>query len=93
MLAERPRQTDATRSSVRFDPLCPVLAVMAWDVGADLRDALHGHRQVQESVRRGARARRRDPTREGRARGQALRVSLTAANGGDPADSTVYIEA
>ena len=31
MLAEQPRQTDASRSYVRFDPLGPVLAVMPWN--------------------------------------------------------------
>jgi succinate-semialdehyde dehydrogenase / glutarate-semialdehyde dehydrogenase len=31
MLAEQPRQTDAGRSYVRFDPLGPVLAVMPWN--------------------------------------------------------------
>ncbi len=31
MLAEQPRQTDAARSYVRFDPLGPVLAVMPWN--------------------------------------------------------------
>jgi succinate-semialdehyde dehydrogenase/glutarate-semialdehyde dehydrogenase len=30
-LAEEPRQTDAARSYVRFDPLGPVLAVMPWN--------------------------------------------------------------
>jgi len=30
-LAEQPRQTDASRSYVRFDPLGPVLAVMPWN--------------------------------------------------------------
>jgi len=30
-LAEQPRETDATRSYVRFDPLGPVLAVMPWN--------------------------------------------------------------
>ncbi len=31
LLAEQPRQTDASRSYVRFDPLGPVLAVMPWN--------------------------------------------------------------
>jgi succinate-semialdehyde dehydrogenase / glutarate-semialdehyde dehydrogenase len=31
MLAEQPRQTDAAKSYVRFDPLGPVLAVMPWN--------------------------------------------------------------
>jgi len=31
MLAEQPRQIDAARSYVRFDPLGPVLAVMPWN--------------------------------------------------------------
>src|SRR5262249_1211162 len=31
MLAEQPRQTDASRSYVRFDPLGVVLAVMPWN--------------------------------------------------------------
>ncbi len=31
MLAEQPRETDAARSYVRFDPLGPVLAVMPWN--------------------------------------------------------------
>src|SRR5206468_3068210 len=31
MLAPQPRQTDAARSYVRFDPLGPVLAVMPWN--------------------------------------------------------------
>src|SRR5467141_2762751 len=31
MLAPQPRETDATRSYVRFDPLGPVLAVMPWN--------------------------------------------------------------
>jgi succinate-semialdehyde dehydrogenase/glutarate-semialdehyde dehydrogenase len=31
MLAEQPRDTDASRSYVRFDPLGPVLAVMPWN--------------------------------------------------------------
>ena len=31
MLAEQPRQTDASRSYVRFDPLGTVLAVMPWN--------------------------------------------------------------
>ena len=31
MLAEQPRETDASRSFVRFDPLGPVLAVMPWN--------------------------------------------------------------
>jgi succinate-semialdehyde dehydrogenase/glutarate-semialdehyde dehydrogenase len=31
MLAEQPRETDASRSYVRFDPLGPVLAVMPWN--------------------------------------------------------------
>src|SRR5213080_1762950 len=30
-LAEQPRETDASRSYVRFDPLGPVLAVMPWN--------------------------------------------------------------
>ena len=30
-LAEQPRETDASRSFVRFDPLGPVLAVMPWN--------------------------------------------------------------
>src|SRR5216110_16799 len=30
-LAEEPRETDAARSYVRFDPLGPVLAVMPWN--------------------------------------------------------------
>src|SRR2546428_5935769 len=30
-LAERPHESDATRSLVRFDPLGPVLAVMPWN--------------------------------------------------------------
>lgn len=30
-LAEQPRQTDAARSFVRFDPLGPVLAIMPWN--------------------------------------------------------------
>src|SRR5439155_25749282 len=30
-LAPQPRQTDATESYVRFDPLGPVLAVVAWN--------------------------------------------------------------
>jgi succinate-semialdehyde dehydrogenase/glutarate-semialdehyde dehydrogenase len=30
-LAEQPRETDASRSCVRFDPLGPVLAVMPWN--------------------------------------------------------------
>ncbi len=30
-LAEQPRETDATRSFVRFDPLGPVLAIMPWN--------------------------------------------------------------
>jgi succinate-semialdehyde dehydrogenase/glutarate-semialdehyde dehydrogenase len=30
-LAQQPRETDATRSYVRFDPLGPVLAVMPWN--------------------------------------------------------------
>src|SRR2546430_3780468 len=30
-LAEQPRQTDASRSYVRFEPLGPVLAVMPWN--------------------------------------------------------------
>jgi len=31
LLAEQPRETDASRSYVRFDPLGPVLAVMPWN--------------------------------------------------------------
>jgi succinate-semialdehyde dehydrogenase/glutarate-semialdehyde dehydrogenase len=31
MLAPQPRQTDAARSYVRFDPLGPVLAIMPWN--------------------------------------------------------------
>ena len=31
LLAEQPRETDAARSYVRFDPLGPVLAVMPWN--------------------------------------------------------------
>jgi succinate-semialdehyde dehydrogenase/glutarate-semialdehyde dehydrogenase len=31
MLAEQPRQTDASDSYIRFDPLGPVLAVMPWN--------------------------------------------------------------
>src|SRR5213596_106538 len=31
LLAEQPRQTDASRSYVRFDPLGPVLAIMPWN--------------------------------------------------------------
>src|SRR5438309_10627631 len=31
MLAPQPRETDAARSYVRFDPLGPVLAVMPWN--------------------------------------------------------------
>src|SRR5437879_11265098 len=30
-LAERPHESDATRSYVRFDPLGPVLAIMPWN--------------------------------------------------------------
>jgi succinate-semialdehyde dehydrogenase / glutarate-semialdehyde dehydrogenase len=30
-LADQPRQTDATRSYIRFDPLGPVLAIMPWN--------------------------------------------------------------
>src|SRR5919108_1068259 len=30
-LAEQPRETDASRSYIRFDPLGPVLAVMPWN--------------------------------------------------------------
>src|SRR6266436_1455232 len=31
MLAPQPRQTDAARSFIRFDPLGPVLAIMPWN--------------------------------------------------------------
>jgi succinate-semialdehyde dehydrogenase/glutarate-semialdehyde dehydrogenase len=31
LLAEQPRETDAARSYVRFDPLGPVLAIMPWN--------------------------------------------------------------
>ena len=30
-LAEQPRETDASRSYIRFDPLGPVLAIMPWN--------------------------------------------------------------